>query len=214
VYENVFVVVSLTGEVTPYIAADLSAAICQHADKFGDANVAAAFIYGTEYVSVNDVKAPPAEIPANDRLTFRPVNNDGYPAGASGGNMTAAESVAYHAAADAIETMSWGTVDGFDITARAVPDNDFGADAVVGFGLDVGAAYAAGEFCYVGVIVTASRAGVALGSDSIWGSEYGTIPGVGVVNPLSDSDYMYRADLIDNAVADARMRLTEITETD
>jgi hypothetical protein len=73
-------------------------------------------------------------------------------------------------------------------------------------------AYERGDWQYVGVVVTASRDGVDCGSDSIYGSQYGSIPGVdGFVNPLSDTDYPYRQDLIDNAVADARMAATRVT---
>jgi len=38
----------------------------------------------------------------DDLVVFSPVNNDGYPAGADGGNMTPAEASKYHAAQDRI----------------------------------------------------------------------------------------------------------------
>ena len=38
----------------------------------------------------------------DDPVVFLPVNNDGYPAGADGGNMTPAEAAKYHAANDRV----------------------------------------------------------------------------------------------------------------
>jgi hypothetical protein len=111
---------------------------------------------------------------------------------------------------------------GFDVTAVLVPDTDSHADEDWrSMDADTAAAYGRGDWQYVGVIVSVSvsvsRAevhsgdGLVLGSDSIWGSQYGSIPGVdGFVNPLTDTDYPYRADLIDNAIADARMTLAEL----
>ncbi len=113
---------------------------------------------------------------------------------------------------DIIDTADWGQVDGFDISAVIVPDIESHCDEDWrSMGADSTAAYNRGDWSYVGVIVTASRAGVALGSDSIWGSEHGCIPGVAeFINPLTDTDYPYRADLISNAIADARMSISAI----
>ncbi len=114
---------------------------------------------------------------------------------------------------DIIAEIDWTEFapDGFEVTAVLVPDTDSHADEDCSMDADTVAAYERGDWHYVGVIVTASRAGLDLGSDSIWGSQYGSIPGVdGFINPLTDTDYPYRADLIDNAVADARMALAEL----
>lgn len=116
-----------------------------------------------------------------------------------------------------ISSAYWGVHHGFEITAVLVPDTESDMDyrrECDDDDQDYVAAYDRGDWNYVGVIVTASRAGVDLGSDSIWGSEYGMIPGVPrFVDPLTDEDYPYRADLIDNAVADARMKLSELAAT-
>ena len=115
---------------------------------------------------------------------------------------------------DIIAEIDWSEFapDGFEVTAVVVPDTDSHAgEDWRSMDADTVAAYERGDWHYVGVIVTASRAGLDLGSDSIWGSQYGSIPGVdGFVNPLTDTDYPYRADLIDNAIADARMTLAEL----
>ena len=115
---------------------------------------------------------------------------------------------------DIIAEIDWTEFapDGFEVTALLVPDTDSHADeSWRDMDADTRAAYERGDWQYVGVLVTASRAGLDLGSDSILGSQYGSIPGVdGFVNPLTDTDYPYRADLIDNAIADARMALAEL----
>jgi hypothetical protein len=46
--------------------------------------------------------APSDDDDDDDPVVFSPVNNDGYPAGADGGNMTPAEASKYHAANDRI----------------------------------------------------------------------------------------------------------------
>lgn len=117
---------------------------------------------------------------------------------------------------DIIAEIDWTEYapDGFEVTAVLVPDTDSHADEDWrDMDADTVAAYERGEWRYVGVIVSASRAGLDLGSDSIWGTQYGDIPGVaGLVNPLTDADWPYRADLIDNAVAAARMTLAELAD--
>jgi hypothetical protein len=68
---------------------------------------------------------------------------------------------------------------------------------------------------FVGIIVTASRAGIDLGSDSLWMVESGSMPGVGWIDPLRDKDgslACYREDMIGNAIADARLKLTELID--
>lgn len=103
-----------------------------------------------------------------------------------------------------------GNLDGFEIDARLVPDPDtdprdydcYDADQVAAFRLDC--------WQFVGVIVSASRAGVELGSSSLWAVEYGDMPGVDdFVNPLADV-HDYVDDLIPEAIAEARKRLAEL----
>lgn len=99
---------------------------------------------------------------------------------------------------DIIDSIDLGTVDGFDIRADMFPDTT---------------CY---DWHYVGIIVTASRAGVDLGSDSIWGMQYGKLtPDSPFVDPLTGIGPFangYGPDLIDNAVADARLKLTELID--
>lgn len=108
---------------------------------------------------------------------------------------------------------------GFDLRAFIVVDEN--SDASDGeYPADVMEAYNEGEWQLVGIIVTASRAGTELGRDSIWNVEYGQFPAGDTVtwtwiDPLRDNggslDY-YRADLIDNAIADARQNLTKLVD--
>lgn len=93
-----------------------------------------------------------------------------------------------------IDSIDLGTIDGFQLRAELVPDTDPAN---------------ASDIDFVGIIVTASRAGIDLGSDSLWGIiQYG--------DPLRTSRMRgsvfaaYRADLIDNAIADAHMKLAEL----
>ena len=104
---------------------------------------------------------------------------------------------------DIIDSIDLGTVEGFDIRAITVPDHDYAADA--------NTATDSARWHWVGIIVTASRHSIELGSDSIWGVECQR----GVTDPLRDANSAlahYRADLIDNAVADARLKLTELID--
>jgi len=113
-----------------------------------------------------------------------------------------------HLMNDIIDTADWGVHDGWHITAKMVydPDGHHWRDSELDDdGLQ---ALEAGDWCYVGVIATA-RQGDHTGSDSIWGSQYGDFPGGIRCNPLTDQDYMYRADLIDNAVADGKMAASQ-----
>lgn len=124
---------------------------------------------------------------------------------------------------DIIDTLELGTVDGFDIRADIVPDDtalDGGPCDVADYPANVVRAWRDDRWMFVGIIVTASRAGVDLGSDSIWMVERGDIPsedGASTVeiDPLRDEDgslAYYRGDLIDNAIADARLKLTELVD--
>jgi hypothetical protein len=104
---------------------------------------------------------------------------------------------------DIIDSIDLGTVDGFDIRAITVPDHDYAADA--------NAATDSARWDWVGIIVTASRAGIELGSDSLWGVECER----NVTNPLRDKDGTldtYCGDMIENAVADARLKMTQLID--
>ena len=104
---------------------------------------------------------------------------------------------------DIIDTIELGTVDGFDIRAITVPDHDYAADA--------NNATDSARWDWVGIIVTASRAGIEMGSDSLWGVECER----NVTNPLRDSNgslATYREDMVSNAIADARLKLTEMVD--
>jgi hypothetical protein len=118
---------------------------------------------------------------------------------------------------DIIDSIELGTIEGFDIRADIVQD-DTALDTpldVAEYQPDTVEAWLNEEWMFVGIIVTASRAGTDLGSDSIWMVERGDIPGIGDVDPLRDKDGSldcYRADMIDNAIADARLKLTELID--
>lgn len=116
----------------------------------------------------------------------------------------------------ALDSIELGTRDGFDIRAdmvdedyyQPVPDGDCYTDEQID-------AYVRGDWKYVGIIVTASRNGIVLGCDSVWSVDCGHMPGIGHVDPLRQeggSLDTYRADMIDNAVADARLKLTELID--
>lgn len=116
----------------------------------------------------------------------------------------------------AIDRIDLGTIDGFSIRAELFddptcysdyPDGDYSDEQI--------AAYRAGDWYYTTIVVTASRAGIDLGSDSLCMVAYGSMPGAGEIDPLNDADgslAAYRADMIDNAVADARLKLTEMID--
>lgn len=100
---------------------------------------------------------------------------------------------------DTLDSIDLGTVEGFDIRAELVPDY---YDPRTG------------EF--VQLIVIASRSQIDLGSDALASVQYGQghSPTV-TIDPLRDENGTldtYRADMIDNAVADARMKLTELVD--
>lgn len=118
---------------------------------------------------------------------------------------------------NAIDTRRVGTVDGFEIDARIVADTDatpFEYDCYSAEQVD---AWRNDDWCYVGTIVTASKNGIELGADSLWASEYGSMPGIDeFVNPLNgDGDEFvngYGPDLIAEAIADAKRTLASLTE--
>lgn len=106
-----------------------------------------------------------------------------------------------------------GEVDGFDISAHLVEDEEgyyYGED-------DDAKRVAAenGDWFYVGTVVTASKNDIVLGESSLWGSEYGFLPGVeGHVNPLDGEgeDFIngYGPDLIEEAIEEAKAKLAQL----
>lgn len=134
----------------------------------------------------------------------------------------ASRKTANDAPRDALDSKSFGTVDGWDIMAYLVPDydsrpSDYGAGSAYDENTPEGAALVEAwnndEWSFVGVIVQAEKNGIAMGSDSLWGVEYGYLPGVGFIDPLT-SDYtggmggsvVEENGMIENAIADARSR--------
>lgn len=118
---------------------------------------------------------------------------------------------------DIIDSIELGTRDGFDIRAELVPDTTYYSEPDGDYTPEQAAAFTNGDWRYVGIIVTASCMGSNLGSDSIWGMEYGNLtPDSPFVDPLKgigpEFANGYGPDLIDNAVADARLKLTELVD--
>jgi hypothetical protein len=122
---------------------------------------------------------------------------------------------------DSIDSIPLGTVDGFDIRADLVhdttthysaPDGDYTPQQIAWFN--------DGDWYYAGLVVTASLHGTDLGSDSLWAVETGTMPfdneeNLLMIDPLRDKNgslATYREDMVSNAVADARLRLTELVD--
>jgi hypothetical protein len=105
-----------------------------------------------------------------------------------------------------IDSADWGTFEGFDIRAVMVTDDTaMGTSELKEYAPEVLKAYRANDWCHVGVIVTASKAGVELATSSLWGTEYGYFPGVEeCVNPLTDPEFPYRADLIEEVITESQ----------
>lgn len=98
--------------------------------------------------------------------------------------------------------------DGFDLTVTLEPDDATTPDDFDSYGAADVAAWHRGDWSYVGVVVTASRAGVELGRASIWGTEAGYSPGWdGYVDAFASG---YVDDLIDEAIDEARARLAKL----
>ena len=127
---------------------------------------------------------------------------------------------------DIIDSREIGTVDGWDITAHLEWDADTTAtdyfnpdtaDTPEDAAADRAAieAFNRDAWHYVGTVVTASRAGVALGTAAIWGQEYGEFPGhTGSLSPLDadpdDPDNFangYGRDLVAEAIEEAKAKL-------
>ena len=116
-----------------------------------------------------------------------------------------------------IATKDLGTIDGFDIRAHIEPDEDGGASMHTDPTREELDAYRDGDWRFVGTVITASRGGVVLGSDSLWGSEYGSLPGVpGFVSPLDGEGTAfvngYGPQMIAEAIAEAKAKLAEICQ--
>lgn len=116
-----------------------------------------------------------------------------------------------------IDSKTVGVVDGFDITAGLVHDSDTTVDDFDCYDEKAIAAYYRDEWHYVGIIITASKAGVVLGESSLWGSEYGILPDVdGWVSPLDgDGENFvngYGPELIAEAIAEAQAKIKELIE--
>lgn len=117
---------------------------------------------------------------------------------------------------DVIDATTLGTIDGFDISAHIVPDLDATVSDSDCYNATQREAWRNDAWHFVGIIVTASRADVDLGSASLWGCEYGLLPGVeGWVSPLDNqgSDAFangYGPQLIAEAIAEARATLEKI----
>lgn len=119
---------------------------------------------------------------------------------------------------DILDTIDLPPQEGFDLRADVVQDDTAlpnGPSDVGDYPADTVQCWRNDDWMFVGIIVTASRNGTDLGSDSIWMVERGWFPGELYVDPLRDKDGSldyYRADLIDNAIADARMKLTSLID--
>lgn len=108
-----------------------------------------------------------------------------------------------------IDNKQLGTIDGFDITARIEHDSDITPNDFDCYSDEVVAAWKSDRWHYVGLIVTASRNGIELGSDSLWGIEYGDMPGVDEwLNPLNNMDDY--EDIIDHAIEQAKDTLAKL----
>lgn len=127
---------------------------------------------------------------------------------------------------DIIDSIDLGTVEGFDIRADLVPDTTFHYSEPDGdYTPEQIAWFNDGDWYYAGLIVTASRNGTDLGSDSLWAVETGTMPldngetdpckRLLDIDPLRDSNgslATYREDMVGNAIAEARLKLTQLVD--
>ena len=109
-----------------------------------------------------------------------------------------------------------GEIDGFEISAHLVED-----EGGYHYGEEDDAKRVAaenGDWFYVGTVVTASKNDIVLGQSSLWGSEYGFLPGVeGHVNPLDGegAEFIngYGPDLIGEAIEEAKAKLAELVKS-
>lgn len=117
-----------------------------------------------------------------------------------------------------IDTRSLGQIDGFDVEARLEPDEDCTPDEVsTAYSPEDVQAWRNDDWSYVSTIITASKNGVELGSSSLGGSEYGSLPGVeDFVNPLKGDgdDFVngYGPELIREAVDEAKQAVESLND--
>jgi hypothetical protein len=118
---------------------------------------------------------------------------------------------------ETLQTLTVGDVEGFEIRAAMVPDTDSTPDDADCYDESDKAAWRNGEWGYVGIIVSAWRAGVELGEASLWGTEYGILDGR-AINPLADDAansaewvHGYGPQLIREAISEARETLAKLT---
>lgn len=113
-----------------------------------------------------------------------------------------------------IDSKTLPDVEGFTLRAVLLPDTDASPTDYDCYSRAAIKAWRSDQWSYVGLVVTVSRCGVELASASLWGMEYGSLPGVDAfVNPLSDSDthgIETIADLTGDAIAQAREKLAEL----
>ena len=77
----------------------------------------------------------------------------------------------------ALETRQLGEIDGFDLVAYKMVDEDSSTEDAECYSEEDIQANRDGEWAYVGVIVKAFKEGIELGEDDIWGREDGYSPG-------------------------------------
>lgn len=109
---------------------------------------------------------------------------------------------------DAIETHTFEQ-DGFDITIYVVPDpdsNPFDADCYGDADIE---SWRNDGWYYVGFVYVARKAGIELGSASIWGTEWDYPDGIGSIDDWIREDY-YHPDLAREAIADARVAIARL----
>jgi len=117
---------------------------------------------------------------------------------------------------DTIESRKLAAREGFDLTVTMHPDYDSTPGDADCYTEADHEAFNRGAWGYVGLMVTASRHGVELGTASLWGMEYGSLPGVaGYVDPI-DADDAHGAetvaDLESEAIAEARATLSRLCD--
>lgn len=118
---------------------------------------------------------------------------------------------------DAIDGRDLESRDGFDLRLDILPDSDAkpsdtGTVAEGGCYSDADIeAWKADHWTYVVQRVTASRAGVELGTAYLGAVEHGDLAEV-TADALNDPDPGYLDGMIDEAIAEARNTITAITE--
>ena len=113
---------------------------------------------------------------------------------------------------DIIDQTKLTDINGWTLRAYLTPDYDTSVTDYDCYDTDTIETYYRDLWSYVGIVVEASRAGITLGTASLWACEYGAMPGiVGWVSPLTD-DQLLR-DLAGEAIADAQTTLAQLLAT-